>query len=70
MSKEDYSKLLSSYELTFEPNDIKYIILKEESEISEFINIIETIYGRKYSVEDVSRLKTRIITSDQIKNDF
>jgi len=56
--------------LDFEPNDIKYIIIESESEISDFLEILKKSKGNKYSYNDVERLMTRILTTEQIKTDF
>jgi len=61
---------LDTLRLYFEPKDIKYIIIKHENEITEFIDILRKSKGTKYSYNDVERLMTRIITSDQILTDF
>jgi len=60
---------LSGVRLEFEPNDIKYIIIREDSEIREFIRHLEDVKGR-YSHDDVRRLTTRIMTTQQIKEDI
>lgn len=56
--------------LEFEPNDIKYIIIKDETEIGEFINLLKEVKGNKYSYHDVERLTTRLLTVEQIKGDI
>ncbi len=68
--KDVANKGIESYILEFEPNDIKYIIIKDEEEISEFINVLRTAKGKKFSMNDVEKLTTRIITSTQIYEDF
>ncbi|WP_343633620.1 abortive infection system antitoxin AbiGi family protein [Fluviicola sp.] len=68
--KKRINKKLSNLRLEFEPNDIKYIIIERESEISEFVDILKKSKGNKYSYNDVERLMTRIITSEQIKTDL
>lgn len=55
--------------LEFEPNDIKYIIIKDDSEIHEFIRHLQDVKG-KYAHRDVERLTTRILTTEQILQDF
>lgn len=55
--------------LTFELNDINYIIVKKEDEISEIIALLKKVKG-KYSLDEVDRLMTRIITTEQIIHDF
>lgn len=68
--KDSFNQKLKNIKLTFTPNDIKYIIIDNESEIKEFLNFLRNIKGHKYSWDDIERLGTRIITSDQIKTDF
>ncbi|UPQ78939.1 abortive infection system antitoxin AbiGi family protein [Flavobacterium azooxidireducens] len=72
-SEEDKQKIndaIVHLRLEFEPNDIKYIIIERESEISEFVEILKKSKGNKYTYNDVERLMTRIITSEQIKTDL
>ena len=57
------------YGLRFQPNDIKYLILRNENEIDKFIRNIERIKSR-FDPETVKRLTTRIITKDQILYDL
>ncbi|WP_072680863.1 abortive infection system antitoxin AbiGi family protein [Arcobacter sp. LA11] len=61
---------LNKYSLDFEPNDIQYIIIRDENEIGDFLNVLRSAKGKNYSFHDVERLMTRIITTEQIKNDF
>lgn len=56
--------------LSFEPDDIKYIIIENESEINEMIKKIRDLKGEKFSMSQVERLITRIITTEQILKDF
>ncbi|WP_051891120.1 abortive infection system antitoxin AbiGi family protein [Chryseobacterium sp. JM1] len=55
--------------LNFEPEDINYIIIKNESERNDIIRTLENIKG-KYPMEQVKRLTSRIISTEQIKSDF
>ncbi len=68
--KENTNQRLKKLKLNFEPNDIKYIIIERESEISEFVEILKKSKGNKYSYNDVERLMTRIITTEQIITDL
>lgn len=79
MSKERYNsadgvvdkqKLIDVFRLKFEPNDIKYVIIKEDSEIREFINHLRKAKEKNYSSDDIDRLTTRILTTEQIKQDI
>ena len=54
--------------LTFEPNDIRYIIIKEDSEIERVVNALRQIRAH-FSLRDVERLTTRILTAEQIRLD-
>lgn len=56
--------------LEFEPNDIKYIIINDDAEIGEFIGHLRDVKGKKYTLHDVDRLTTRILTTEQIKGDM
>jgi len=68
--KSQINKGIENLRLHFEPNDIKYIIIEREGEISEFVEILKKSKGNKYSYNDVERLMTRIITTEQIKTDL
>ncbi|MGK0256413.1 MAG: hypothetical protein ACI81I_001030 [Arcobacteraceae bacterium] len=69
-NKDSDNKMLLGHTLDFEPNDIKYIIVEQETEIQEFISFLKDKKGNKFPYHDIERLTTRIITVDQIKNDF
>lgn len=68
--KANYNDKIKHLKLTFEPNDIKYIIINNESEIREFIDFLRHVKGKTYTFDDVERLTTRIITTEQIFSDF
>lgn len=68
--KEKMNKMLEGMRLYFEPNDITYIIIENENEISEFIDILRKSKAKKYLMDDVERLMTRMITTEQILTDF
>lgn len=55
--------------LDFTPNDIKYLIIKNDDEILEIIGHIKAL-KKKYADNDIARLSTRILTHDQIKYDI
>ena len=61
--------MASKIVLKFSPTDISYIILNDESEISDFIVFLRNVYKRS-PLEDVDTVITRIITVGQIHNDF
>jgi Putative abortive phage resistance protein AbiGi, antitoxin len=55
--------------LNFTPHDIKYIIVKDETEVLDFMRKVETIKSH-FSKNDVKLLTSKIITMEQIKEDF
>ena len=69
--RDKNNALLSDhFTLHFTPDDIKYIILKTEKEIDDFINEIERIKSPNFNPKIVKRLTTRIITREQILYDL
>jgi len=64
------NKSIENYSLNFEPNDIKYVIIDNESEIEEFLEIFQKYKGRNHLYADIQRLSTRLLTSEQIRYDF
>jgi hypothetical protein len=67
--EEKAKSLAEQHLLEFEPNDIKYIIIRNDSEIGDFIEHLRHA-KRKYIHEDVERLTTRILTTEQIRDDI
>lgn len=68
--KDTTDEKLADLKLEFEPNDIKYIIINDDSEIAEFIEHLRRAKGKKYTFHDIERLTTRILTAEQIKVDM
>lgn len=65
------NKLLEeSCSLKFKPNDIKYIIVKDDEEVLNVERKIGQIKGNKYTYDEIRLLKSRIITLEQIRSDF
>lgn len=60
----------SKIQLNFAPEDIKYIFIKSDSEITEFIRHLDDAKGANYSKREVERLTTRIITTEQLTKDL
>ena len=60
---------LKKSKLRFEPNDINYIIIKDESERLDLINRIDRI-KEKYDHDTKRVLLSKIITAMQISQDF
>lgn len=61
---------LSNERLYFNANDIMYLIVKNDDDIAELISHIRTVKGKNYSMEEIDRLTTRIITCERIIQDF
>lgn len=61
---------LSNERLYFNANQILYIIVKEESEIEEIIAHIRHVKGQNYTMHEIDRLTTRILSYERIINDF
>lgn len=66
---EANEKLKEIARISFEPNDIKYLIVRREDEIVPLIRQIELIKG-KYGFDDVKLLSSRVISAEQIRTDF
>ncbi len=63
-------KIASKYKLIFEPKDIRYIIVKQESEILDILNKIQDIKSEKFGSDEIQIVKSKVITSERIKSDF
>lgn len=68
--KEEAANSISEMRLTFTPNDVKYIIIKNDDEIGEFIEHLRRAKGKTYTHEETERLSTRLLTSEQIHDDI
>lgn len=55
--------------LPFQAEDIKYIIIKRDNQISGLIKYLEKVKVGKYDENTIHRLKSRILTAEQIYND-
>ncbi|MGM7738370.1 abortive infection system antitoxin AbiGi family protein [Yersinia enterocolitica] len=67
--KIKYNDLINHLRLSFEPKDIKYILVKDDSEIITIINHLKVVKNR-FSPDEVMQLQTRILTTKQIKTDM
>jgi len=67
--KEEYNKKISNIKLSFQPDDIKYLFVERESDITELINHLDYAESR-FDSEILKKLTSRILTIEQIKNDF
>ncbi len=55
--------------LRFEPSDIRYIIVSDQSEIVPLIKKIREVKA-KYSEDEILLLASRILSADQVKHDL
>jgi len=64
------NKQVREFKLTFTPEDIKYIIIEKESDRLEVASRIKSIKGNKFIYDTIQTLVTKIISSEQIREDF
>lgn len=60
----------NAFKMSFTARDIKYIIVKKEKEILKMVKAVEKIKGNRYDPDTVKVLSSRIISAEQIKEDF
>lgn len=65
-----YNKTLNHIKVTFKPNQISYIIVKDESNIKSITKYIRNIFASKCNMDELEIIMTKILTTDQIKSDF
>jgi hypothetical protein len=69
-SIQSANRMIEKFKLSFEPKDVKYIIVDKENEILDMVNKIIQIKQQKYSHADLQVLTTRIISMEHIFEDF
>lgn len=67
--KLEFNRKIENIKLYFNPNDIKYLIIENDSEINDLIQHIRHV-KKFYTYDDRDRLLSRILTSEQIENDI
>lgn len=67
--REANDRLHEEDQIMFTPNDIKYLIVAKENEILPLIASVESIKN-KFSQDEIKLLSTRIISAQQIEDDF
>ena len=67
--KQSHNQRVSHLRLSFQPDDIKYLIIEKDEEISELIEHLKNVKG-KFDTRTRERLTSRILTSDQILSDI
>lgn len=68
--EEHNNSLPNSASLKFTPDDIRYIIVESEDEIIGMVDDILSIKGDNYKYNQLKKLTTRIISAEQIREDF
>lgn len=68
--RKKYNAKLEAIKIRFTPNDIKYIIVSKESERLRMVEMIEGIKLGTYSTDEIKELNSKILSVEQIKEDF
>ena len=66
--KAQFNQKVKYLRLSFQPDDIQYLIVEKDQDINNLINHLRQVKGR-FSPRTVDRLASRILTYDQIEND-
>jgi hypothetical protein len=61
---------LADQALQVSPNDIKYIILASESDVHDFLAFLSNMSGPGWSKRAIELLSTKVLTMQQILDDF
>lgn len=67
--KRIHNERISHLRLSFQPEDIKYLIIESDNEISDLIQHLKYA-KRHYDKHTIERLTSRILTVDQIRSDI
>ncbi|MFD2891196.1 abortive infection system antitoxin AbiGi family protein [Flavobacterium chuncheonense] len=67
--KEFYNNKVNQIRLNFSPDDIKYLVVEKDSDITELINYLHSVKIR-FDEETRNRLASRILTVEQIEKDI
>lgn len=63
-------RLAQHHSLKFEPKDIRYIIIEKNEDIVGMADYIESSLASKYDKDDIKNAIARILTKEQIRDDF
>jgi hypothetical protein len=69
-NKPKFNKQLNKIKLNFNFDDISYLVVKKEEEISELTKHLRNVYSDKCTATNLEVLLTKIITVNQIISDF
>jgi len=67
--RQEKNNRFEKYHLTFEPSDIRYVVVRGQDDIGDIVQYIES-HKIEYSPKDVVLLTAKIITTKQILDDF
>jgi hypothetical protein len=67
---EENMKMENGAQLTFKAKDIKYIIIKKEFEIPEFVDFIENDLKEQFEEHERKLLVSKLISVQQIRDDM
>jgi hypothetical protein len=67
--KAEFNRKVEHIQLSFQPDDIKYLIVETDSDINPLITHLRQVKNR-FSADTVDRLASRILTYEQIENDI
>ena len=67
---DDRNKSAEKYRLSFDPDDIRYVIVENEDEILDMIEHLNGVKEKRYHRDTIKILSSRILTKEQIFNDF
>lgn len=71
LNKLEYNEKISSCKLKFNiAEDLSYLIVKEEQDIHNLLDFISNKFKKILTQADIEILMTKIITAEQILNDF
>jgi len=68
--KRENDKMKKQEKLTFEGKDVKYIIVKDEDEIPEFVDFIERTLKNRFTKAETKILVSKLISVEQIRDDM
>lgn len=67
--KKEFNRKINHLKLLFTPEDIKYLVVENENDITDLINHLQNA-KRHFDLETRNRLASRILTSEQIEKDI
>jgi len=66
--KSEFNEKVSHLKLSFKPDDIKYLVVKKDSDINALIKYLKQVKNG-FSTDIIDRLASRILTYEQIEKD-